>query len=424
MILAHGTLQDDSQLEALRSQLEQDCLETVATQSINAELVISACDALASKIAAGEYDHVLRPFLAAFHIDPQQFHAALNLFTRESLERKVKFELGDDPAETPLPHDGFSHIQRQRYPLGILLHIAAGNVDGLPAYSVVEGLLAGNINILKLPAMDHGASILLLHELVQLEPKLKDFVYVFDVPSTDLESLQEFARISDGIVVWGGDEAVRAARQMASPDTRIISWGHKLSFAYASGEIRDEDLEKLANHICITRQLLCSSCQGIFIDSDDMQAVTEFGHRFFDMLCKVNRNYPPADAGLRAKATLQLYNQELEADMGGKVILRGGGVSVTIMPDSNLELSLLAGNCWVKPLPRARLISALKPMKGYLQTAGLLCPDSERKALGDLLARAGLVRITEPGEMSRTIPGEAHDGTYPLREYSRVVEMV
>lgn len=424
MILAHGKLYQDSQLEALRARLEQDCLDTIDGQSIDAELVISACDALAGRIAAGDYDQVLRPFLRSFHIDPAQFQSALRLFTRESLERKLRFELGEDPALCPLPHQGFAPIRRQRYPLGVLLHIAAGNVDGLPAYSVVEGLLAGNINLLKLPAMDHGASILLLHQLVELEPRLRDFVYVFDVPSTDLESLREFARVSDGVVVWGGDEAVRAARTLAAPDTRIISWGHKLSFAYVSGAVGDKDLKKLAEHVCATRQLLCSSCQGIFIDSDDMAEVKEFGRRFFDILCQVNAAYPPADAGLRAKATLELYARQLEADQGGRTILRQGGVSVTIAPDSQLELSLLAGNLWVKPLPRGRLMAALKPKKGYLQTAGLLCPPDQRQALGALLARAGVVRVTEPGEMSRTVPGEAHDGTYPLREYSRVVELV
>jgi len=424
MILAHGILYEDDQLETLRSQLEQDCITTISGHSIDAELVIAACDALAERIRSGQYDHILKPFLTTFHIDPGQFQAALRLFTRESLERKLRFELGEDPANTPLPHEGYAAIRRQRYPLGILLYIAAGNVDGLPAYSVIEGLLAGNINILKLPAMDRGASILLLHELVTLEPRLRDFVYVFDVPSTDLNSLREFARISDGIVVWGGDDAVTAARQLASPDTKIISWGHKLSFAYISGEISDSELEKLAQHICATRQLLCSSCQGIFVDSNSMADIASVGQRFFDLLCRANSAYPSADVGLRAKATLELYSRELEEDQGGKTILRRNGISVTISPDNRLELSLLAGNLWVKPLPRKDLIAALKPMKGYLQTVGLICPDSEREQLSSLLARAGVVRITEAGEMSRTLPGEAHDGTYPLREYSRIVEYV
>lgn len=423
MILAHGNLYGDDRLPQLLEELEADCLGTVASQSISAETVIAACDALAGRIAGGAYDQVLRPFLSAFRIDPGQFEAALGLFTRESLEYKVAMELGEDVAQAPLRHEGFAPIRRRRYPLGVLLHIAAGNVDGLPAYSVVEGLLAGNINMLKLPSMDHGASILLLHELVTLEPKLRDFVYVFDVPSTDLESLTQFARIADGVVVWGGDEAVIAARRLAGPDTKLISWGHKLSFAYATPDATDDDLTALARHICLTRQLLCSSCQGIFLDTDDMAAVTAFGERFFTILQEENRKHPPADAGLRAKATLHLYTDELESHATGKKVLRGGGVSVTIAPDSTLELSYLAGNCWVKPLPREKIIPVLKPRKGYLQTVGLLCALKEREALGTLLARAGVVRVTEPGEMSRTIPGEAHDGTYPLREYTRVVEM-
>lgn len=424
MILAHGQCYEDSRLPEVLASLEADCLGAIASQSIQAETVIAACDQLARRVAEGRYDHVLKPFLETFHIDPEQFQSALRLFRREELAYKVSMELGPDMADAPLRHEGFAPIRRIRRPLGVLLHIAAGNVDGLPAYSVVEGLLAGNINLLKLPSMDHGASILLLHELVALEPRLRDFVYVFDVPSTDLETLAELARIADGVVVWGGDEAVRAARQLAAPDTQIISWGHKLSFAYATPDAPLEDLRALARHICLTRQLLCSSCQGIFLDTADMGQVSDFGERFFGILREENRRHPPADAGLRAKATLHLCNEELEAHATGRRVLRGEGVSVTIAPDSRLELSCLAGNCWVKPLPRREIVPALKPMKGYLQTAGLLCAQPEREELGLLLARAGLVRITEPGEMSRTIPGEAHDGAYPLQAYSRVVEMV
>ena len=180
-------------------------------------------------------------------------------------------------------------------------------------------------------------------------------------------------------------------------------------------------VEALARHMCLTRQLLCSSCQGIFVDTADMGAVEAVGERFFAALQAENRRHPPADLGLRARAALQVYSMELEET--GPRVLRSGGVSVVIAPDSRLELSPLAGNCWVKPLPRERIPAALGGKRGYLQTAGLLCPPEERAALGDLLARAGVVRVTEPGEMSRTVPGEAHDGIYPLRAYSRVVEL-
>ena len=422
MILYRGELCEDRELPRLLERLEADCLETIAGQSIDRETVVAACDALARRAEAGDYDSVLQPFLAAFSIDPARFREALFLFKREALSYKLAVELG--PEDLPdLTPPGRAPIRRRRMPLGVLFHMAAGNVDGLPAYSVVEGLLAGNVNILKLPAQDRGASLLLLRELVRLEPRLRDFVYVFDVPSTDLQSLERFAKIADAVVVWGGDEAVRAARTLAGPDTALICWGHKLSFAYAVPPVSDGDLEALADHICATGQLLCSSCQGIFLDTGDMGEVHALAERFFPILQAAARRHPPADPALRARATLELYARELEADSGGQRIYRGGGVSVTAAPDSRLELGLLAGNCWVKPLPRDQIVPRLKPRKGCLQTAGLLCPEGEREALSALLARAGVVRVTGPGDMSRTVPGEAHDGTYPLAAYTRIVEV-
>ena len=422
MILYRGELCEDRELPRLLERLEADCLETIAGQSIDRETVVAACDALACRAEAGDYDSVLQPFLAAFSIDPARFREALFLFKREALSYKLAVELG--PEDLPdLTPPGRAPIRRRRMPLGVLFHMAAGNVDGLPAYSVVEGLLAGNVNILKLPAQDRGASLLLLRELVRLEPRLRDFVYVFDVPSTDLQSLERFAKIADAVVVWGGDEAVRAARTLAGPDTALICWGHKLSFAYAVPPVSDGDLEALADHICATGQLLCSSCQGIFLDTGDMGEVYALAERLFPILQAAARRHPPADPALRARATLELYARELEADSGGRRICWGGGVSVTAAPDSRLELGLLAGNCWVKPLPRDQIVPRLKPRKGCLQTAGLLCPEGEREALSALLARAGVVRVTGPGDMSRTVPGEAHDGTYPLAAYTRIVEV-
>ena len=42
------------------------------------------------------------------------------------------------------------------------------------------------------------------------------------------------ADAADGIVVWGGDEAVLAVRQLAAANVKIIEWGHKASFAYVA----------------------------------------------------------------------------------------------------------------------------------------------------------------------------------------------
>ena len=102
---------------------------------------------------------------------------------------------------------------------------------------------------------------------------------------------------------------------------------------------------------------------------------------------------------------------------------RGRGCSVTLCRDGELELSPLNGNVLVKCLPREKLLPTLRREKGHLQTAGLLCRPEEREELTDLLARAGLTRITRAGHMSDTFPGEGHDGEYSLRRYIRIVDI-
>ena len=51
MILAHGQLYEDSQLRRILSGLEADCLETLASQAIEAEVVVAACGELARRVA-------------------------------------------------------------------------------------------------------------------------------------------------------------------------------------------------------------------------------------------------------------------------------------------------------------------------------------------------------------------------------------
>lgn len=40
---------------------------------------------------------------------------------------------------------------------------------------------------------------------------------------TNRKLMQSLGKLADAIVVWGGDEAIRAVREMADPGTRIIS---------------------------------------------------------------------------------------------------------------------------------------------------------------------------------------------------------
>lgn len=428
MILANGTVFPPSEQGRLLARLEASVSHTLATQTLPYGIVIDAIDTLGEKIRSGFFDAVL----AAFSIVDlsQSINAMLLLLKKEALAYKVATELGEHffTPYTTMPPSGQKSMTVQPMPLGTLLHIAAGNIDGLPAFSVVEGLLTGNINILKLPQADNGLSILILTELIKIEPRLRDFIYVFDTPSADIDAMKKMAEISDGIVVWGGDSAVAAVRRLAPQGVKLIEWGHKLSFAYISGyENKIHELKALAAHILATKQLLCSSCQTIFLNTEDMAELHAFCTEFLPYL-EAAAAVHPASVGETAEATLRKYTDTLEqaletGNAPSRPVFQGSRCSLTVCSDNELELSYMFGSCLVKCLPKNKIFSCLRKHKHHLQTVGLICSPEQRAELSDIFARCGLVRIMRAGTMSDYFSGEAHDGEYPLRRYTRIVNI-
>ena len=425
MILFGGKQYDSALQDELLAKLEPKLNAVLAGPPLEAETVVAAIDALGRRVQAGDFDSQI----AALQIDgAEQYKAmAVRLLRRDHLEFKLHTELGAGfcPDFLTEPPAGLPPLRVLARPLGVLLHIAAGNADGLPAFSVAEGLVTGNVNILKLPQADNGLSLEIFRALLEIEPRLADYLYVFDTPSSDLAAIKKMADLSDGIVVWGGETAVAAVRRFAHPGARLIEWGHRLSFAYLSGSRPEAELEALAEHIVSTRQLLCSSCQVIYLDTERQQELPAFCERFWPILKARAEAHRPRTIGAVAELSLRSYTDRLEAVLDGGTPKPWSSPLCSLLPrqDRELELSPMFGNVLVKALPRSEILPVLRRAKPYLQTVGLGCPEQEREALISCFVRAGVTRITHPGTMSDSIPGEAHDGSYPLRRYLRIVDV-
>ncbi len=311
MILYAGKIYDSSEQNRLLDELKTKIPQALAMDPLEPETVINAIERLRQDTLAGKFDDLLVN-LPKDAVSAYKTQASV-LLSGDMLRQKLRTELGvTDQYETD-GAQGFSRIRVRTMPLGVLLHIAAGNTDFLPAYSLVEGLLAGNINILKLPSADDGLSLKLIMQLIEYEPKLKDYIYVFDTPSTDIYGMQKMAELANGISVWGGDVALDAVRKMAPTGVKLIEWGQKLGFCYISSLDRmpdaDEDLKALAEHIASTKQLLCSSCQVIYLNSESNEEKVAFAHRFAPILEDAVDKSKTDDIGVRARYARKLYRE-------------------------------------------------------------------------------------------------------------------
>ena len=231
-----------------------------------------ACGRLAGLLTGGAYDGEIRARGLEKLLTRERICQAASFLREDTLERRVKTEL-------------LGLQNRFLMPLGVLMHVTAGNMTGIGAYSVLEGLLAGNINLLKLSSEDDGLSVFLLQELIRIEPVLADYIYTFRIPSGDWARLLKLLTLSDGVCTWGGDEAIRGIRSLAPAGTKLIEWGHRISFAYVTeaGRSNGEVLQAIADHMVRTSQLLCSSCQGIYVEAEGREAV-DFSRRFLRLL--------------------------------------------------------------------------------------------------------------------------------------------
>ena len=417
MILYKGEIYENKEQDRLISSLYEDMINTLSFgEHPSIDSVINACDRLYQRIMNHEFDEIALPLLKALNIPYSALDHYASYFSKEGLTKKVDIELGElKNGELSLDKNNSRRLE----PLGILFHIAAGNVDLLPAYSVIEGLLVGNINILKLPTGDNGLSVKLLQELIKEEPSLKDYVYVFDVPSTEIETIKKLSSFADATIVWGGDEAQKAARNFVDIHSSVIAWGHKLSFSYVDMNVEDEELEKLCESICISNQLFCSSSQGVYVNTNSMEDLHALAKRLLPIFANVSKKVGTLPLTMKAKNSLLLYNEKLE---GNTNIYSDGGVSIVVKEDNKLELSYLYQNIWIKALNEDNIIKVLKPNKNLLQTVSINNQLLNKQKITDSLIKAGVTRVVSLGENSRMISGESHDGEYPLRRYSRIAE--
>lgn len=403
----------------LRQGIEADLL----LKPLMSDVVIEAAHRLSKEINQQEVVEQLVALGVPKWASEEYVRVTIDSLDRNALLKKLHTELGENPFVWKIVDEG---IEERNYPLGVIMHIGAGNALGLSAFSVIEGLLTGNINILKLPENEAGLSSKLLIRLIQIEPRLKPYIYVLDVSSKNSEIISQLIEVANAVVVWGSDETIRAIRQLAPPSLPIIEWGHRLSFAYFTKSENDEkDLQGLARDICLTDQLYCSSPQCVFYETDNREELNKFAYRLSKHIEHVAVQCPAAVRPLEVQAQITLTHErvKMEEILEEKKLIADAKKQYGIMIDYNAELkaSPLFRNIWVMPINREKLLGMLRTHKGYLQTVGLSCKNEELDELSNIFYKAGICRVTTCGYMSVNYTGEPHDGIYALGRYVRRV---
>ena len=151
---------------------------------------------------------------------------------------------------------------------GVAFHIAPSNVAVNYAYSLVSGLLAGNINIVKMPSKDfiqiniiNNAIIEALKEYKNIENYVCLIRYGHDKTINDMLS-----SLADVRIVWGGDNTIKTIRESPlNPRSTEILFANRFSIAvidsntYLSTKNKEAIASNFYNDTFLTDQNACSS---------------------------------------------------------------------------------------------------------------------------------------------------------------------
>ena len=107
------------------------------------------------------------------------------------------------------------------------MHVAPSNVFTAAAMGLVEGLMAGNVNVVKISARDGRVAALFAAALAAADPsgQLAAYMAVLRLPSSDQSALRQLFACADVVSAWGGEKAVAAVRALVPAHARLVTWG-------------------------------------------------------------------------------------------------------------------------------------------------------------------------------------------------------
>ena len=152
----------------------------------------------------------------------------LKPFRREGLLALLKAELGDpallDNAETGARAAGATGPR-------LTTHILAGNIPAVAVESLVHALLVKSASLAKAASGDPLFPALFAQSLAEVDPDLAASLAVVWWKGGQEELERQALAASDAAIAYGGDSTIESIRHLAPPGIRLVTYGHRMSFA-------------------------------------------------------------------------------------------------------------------------------------------------------------------------------------------------
>ena len=413
---------------------------TVLTQNVNSPAEISAAAVnlrhavLEKEISPYEVMTVFESWakgLEAREFDDMPGIVFLRIWLRRgTLEPIIARELGANGLHGGWTADGRAACRA--FPLGVVGHWPAGNIEIQPILSMTCALLGGNAALVRIPSGVVDLTRRLMEKLAQCDTEelltRRIFMAAFEHGRQDLH--RAMAQSVDGAMIWGGEEAVLQIRALPFPYwARISVFGPRISVAamdegvWGNPHERAAWCQRLARDVWQFDQQACSSPQVLLLEKRKGQSIAEFLPSLRNAFESENQAHPRRDiSGSLTTAICQARASWLLKDTRNHALFPKGP-DWTLLVGTGSELPPPVQGRTLTVLEVDDLLDPISRFDGNVQTLGLGMSDSEKEMKVALLAgRRGVDRIVKLGRMHVFVP--PWDGMDLIRPMVRMVRHV
>jgi hypothetical protein len=357
--------------------------------------------------------------------------AFLRLWLRRgNLEPILRREFGLSSLDGGWWEDGRARLRA--FPLGIVGHWTAGNIEIQPILSLTCALLGGNGCLVRLSSGLVSVTRQVMEKLREVDRTrlLIDRIVMASFDHSRIDLHEAMARTVDGAMIWGGAEAVSLVRGLPfSHWARVLVFGPRISVAAMDAETWENRAERsswcrrIARDVWQFDQQACSSPQALFLERGSGSEPTEFVEDLRQAFEEENQRHPRHQIEPALTSAICLARASWLLGDAGNRALFSSGPDWTILVGSGAEIPKPTQGRTLSVLVVDDLFEVVSKFDGTVQTLGLGVRDAEKEErLAQAAGRNGVDRIVKLGRMH--VFSSPWDGTELIRPMVRLVRHV
>jgi hypothetical protein len=304
----------------------------------------------------------------------------------------------------------------------LIFHITAGNLPSPTFTSIVLGLLTRSAQLVKCATGSSFLPRMFAHSIYDADAKLGACLEIAEWPGGNVELENVVLSEADGVTVTGSDETIATLRPRIPVKTRLLTYGHRVSFAYVTAEpLSGFNVKKIianaATDVVAWDQLGCLSPHVIYVEHGGGLSAEQFAGQLAEELAQRELSEPRGRLSAEEAAVIaskrNFYKVRAANSSGTHLWCSEGSTAWTVVyeDEPRFQMSSLNRFVYVKAVTDLTdLLQSAESVRGQVSTVGLAALEDRAPQLATQLAQWGVTRVCPLGQMQNPPLTWRHDG--------------